>query len=222
MGLFGGKSEDELRAAGTPTTARVTYVDDSGKRRDGGAMAKVKVRVQLESGAARGREMEKDKWVPADRLPRVGEHVQIRYDPDHVGDWAWGDAAMYEPARTAPAAPATTQPSGGPAEIQQIVSTAFAGDFGINQTSRVIDLTGNPELREQILGQLRAYGVDIDAMQAATNSVGASAAPPAAGAPAGSVDETAVKLKQLDELLRQGILTPDEHREQRQKIIDSI
>ena len=226
MGLFGGKSEEELRASGTPTTARVTYVDDTGKRRDDGAFARVKVRVQIDSGSARGREMEKTKWVAADRLPRMGEHVQIRFDPDHVEDWAWGDAAMYAPPRapsplpSAPAAATATpqafDPFAGMGGIQQMVATAFAqGNVQIERSNQVIDLTGNPQLREQMMSQLRAYGVDIDAMQAATNSVGASR--PAVGA-----DETAVKLKQLDELHRQGILTAEEHREQRQRIIDSI
>ena len=238
MGLFGGKSEDELRVSGTPTTARVTYVDDTGKRRDDGAFAKVKVRVQLDSGSARGREMEEAKWVPADRLPRVGDHVQIRFDPDDVSDWAWGDAAMYAPPARPAASPGVPAPvpqpqqqpqafdpfagmggMGGMSGIQQMIATAFAqGNVSIERSNQVIDLTGNSQLREQMLATLRAYGVDVEAMQAATNAAGAGAGPPGSG----SADETAVKLRQLDELHRQGILSDEEHREQRQKIIDAI
>ena len=242
MGLFGGKSEDDLRTSGTPTSARVTYVDDTGKRRDDGAFARVKVRLQIDSGSARGRELEKAKWVPATRIPRMGEHVQIRFDPDDVDDWAWGDAAMYAPAApAAPAAPRVAAPGqpqafdplagvGGMEGLQQMIATAFAqGNVSIERSNQVIDLTGNAELREQMLGTLRAYGVDIDAMQAATNSVGASQPPqgasqPPQGAsqPPESADETAVKLRQLDELHRQGILSDEEHRTQRQRIIDAI
>ena len=224
VGLFGGKSEEELRAGGTPTTARVTYVDDTGKRRDGGAFARVKVRVQIDSGSARGRELEKTKWVPSNRIPHMGEQVQIRFDPDDVSDWAWGDAAMYSPpAPSAPAASPVPQaqqppPSAAPMFTGFSGGSGFDVDFSIERNHQVIDLTGDSQLRDQILGQLRAYGVDIDAMQAATNSVGAGQPP--GGAPA--ADETAVKLRQLDELHRQGILSDEEHRQQRQRIIDSI
>ena len=231
MGLFGGKSEEELRASGTPTTARVTYVDDTGKRRDDGAQAQASRSGCRSTPAPRaGASWRRPSGCRSTRMPRMGEHVQIRFDPDDVDDWAWGDAAMYSPPRAPsplpsapvpvpPAQPQAFDPFAGMGGLQQMIATAFA-QGNVMHSNQVIDLTGNPELREQMLGQLRAYGVDIDAMQAATNSVGMPA--PAPGEPAGSVDETAVKLKQLDELHRQGILTAEEHREQRQRIIDSI
>jgi hypothetical protein len=103
MGLFGGMNEDELRVSGTPVSARVTYSDDTGKRRDDGAKARLKLQLKIDSGSARGRELEQAKWVPADRIPRVGETVQIRVDPDDLDDWAWGDAAMYAAPMSAPA-----------------------------------------------------------------------------------------------------------------------
>src|SRR3954451_15279876 len=102
MGLFGGMSEEELRSWGTATTARVVYVDDTGKRRANGAEARVKVQLKIASGAARGRKLDKPKWVPVTKMPHVGETVQIRFDPDDVDDWAWGDSAMYEAARVSP------------------------------------------------------------------------------------------------------------------------
>ena len=43
MGLFGGMSEDEMRVSGTAASASVVYSDDTGKRRDDGAWAKVKL-----------------------------------------------------------------------------------------------------------------------------------------------------------------------------------
>jgi hypothetical protein len=221
IGLFGGKNEDELRASGTPTTARVSYVDDTGKRREGGAQLKAKIRLQIDSGAARGRELEKSKWVPAGRLPRVGEVVQIRFDPDDVDDWAWGDAEMYAAVavQAAPVSPAAPGASGVDAggfdadQIQKMIATAFEqGNVSIEQSSHVIDASGDPELRAQILGTLRAHGIDVDAMQA-------GGLPAAAGDP---LDQTAERLKQVDELLAKGLISQDEHREQRQRIIDSV
>jgi hypothetical protein len=199
MGLFGGKSEADLRESGTPTTARVTYVDDTGRRREDGRQAKVKVRVQLESGSARGREMEQEKWVPADRLPRVGESVQIRFDADHIDDWAWGDAAMYglatpapAPAPAAPVSPVVPAVPGFQAggfdmtQIQQMIATAFEqGNVTFESVSQVFDAT-------------------------------------AAAAPAPSPGALADRLRRVDDLLEKGVLTEAEHREQRQRIIDSI
>ena len=75
MGLFGGMSEDELRVSGTPTTARVTYVDDTGKRREAGTEARLKIQLKIDSGSARGRDLEQTKWVPVTRMPHVGETV---------------------------------------------------------------------------------------------------------------------------------------------------
>ena len=117
MGLFGGMSEEELRSSGTATTARVVYVDDTGKRREGGTQARVKIQLKIDSGAARGRELDQTKWVPVTKVPHVGEMVQIRFDPDDIDDWAWGDSAMYEPARMsaqpAPGAPHMPPPPPG-------------------------------------------------------------------------------------------------------------
>jgi hypothetical protein len=252
MGLFGGKSEEELRAVGTSTTARVTYVDDTGKRREGGTEARLKIQLKIDSGASRGRDLEQAKWVPVMRMPHVGETVSIRYDPDDIGDWAWGDAAMYAPASPAaapvqpappamptaapPAAPGPGAPQPGgesmaefvqnaagpwghmPGFKQMIESAMTAGNVTWDQSSQVIDARGNPQLREQILGALKAQGIDVESMQA-----GGVPVQPAMPAPqTASTDDTVERLRKLDALLAQGVVTADEHREMRQKIIDSI
>lgn len=249
MGLF-GKGEDELRATGTPTSARVTYVDDSDKRRTGGAEAKIKVRVQIDSGSARGRELDKTKWVPTARIPRVGDHVSIRIDMDDPDDWAWGDIAMYQPMSPAAGPASAPAVSAGPVsgavvpgqpagmqhplaglfgqgamdlnQLPQIIEQAFAaGNVTIQQSGAVIDARNNPELREQIVGQLKQFGVDVDAMERNGQI------PPAP--PVGQIqpqmpaaDDVTARLKRIDDLAAQGLLTDDEHREQRQRIIDSI
>ncbi|MEA2444059.1 MAG: hypothetical protein QOJ12_1351 [Thermoleophilales bacterium] len=208
MGLFGGKSEDDLRASGTPTTARVTYVDDTGKRREDGRQAKLKVRVQLESGSARGREMDQEKWVPADRPPRVGEHVQIRFDPDHIDDWAWGDPAMYglaapaqAPAPT-PAAPVPT-PAAPAAPVIPAMPGFQAGGFDMTQ------------IQDMIATAFEQGNVTFESVSQVFDATGAAA-------PAPSPDALADRLRRVDDLLKSGVLTEAEHREQRQRIIDSI
>jgi hypothetical protein len=258
MGLFGGKSEDELRAVGTPTTARVTYVDDTGKRREGGAEAKLKIQLKIDSGAARGRDLEKAKWVPTTRMPHVGETVSIRFDPDHVDDWAWGDAAMYTPAApavqpgapgmpaAAPGMPPPMQGAGSPPSnepmvefienaagpwghmpgFKQLVEQAMSAGHVTFDQAQIIDARGNPQLREQWLAALKAQGVDVEAMQAGGIPMAgvppAQPAIPAAAPGAASTENTTERLRKLDALLEQGLVTPDEHREQRQRIIDSI
>ena len=230
MGLFGGKSEDELRTSGTPTSARVVYVDDTGKRRENGTEAKVKVQLKIDSGAARGRELDQAKWVPVTKMPHVGETVQIRFDPDDVDDWAWGDAAMYEPARVnvqpaAHAAPGEPPaPAGTPAPDDPMVDfiQQAAGPWG--------QMPGFKQMIETAMEANQAYmqQVDLSAFYAHgyTPPQGAmpavSAGGVGAGAGAESSGDTAERLKRLDTLRDQGLVSAEEHAELRKKIIDSI
>jgi hypothetical protein len=255
MGLFGGKGEEELRATGTPTSARVTYVDDTDKRRTGGAEAKVKVRVQIEEGAARGRELDKTKWVPITAMPHVGDRVSVRIDTDDPDDWAWGDILMYQPtigqAVTAPA-PA---PSAMPAEhviqpgqqsipgqhpiaqmfgaqaafdlsqLPKMIQQAMAqGNVNVVQgaSGAVIDARNVPELRAQILNSLKQYGVDVEAIQRTGQIPPAPQMQSALPVQSPSPTDITGRLKRLDDLAAQGLLTEEEHREQRQRIIDEI
>ena len=258
MGLFGGKDEDELRASGSQTTARVTYVDDTGKRREGGTQAKLKIQLKIDSGSARGRDLDKAKWVPVTRMPHVGETVSIRFDPDDVDDWAWGDPAMYapgSPATTQPARPGVPPPTAAPGRPadpmvefiqnasgawgqvpgfkQMIESAMTAGYVTIDQSSQVIDARNNPQLREQILGALRAQGIDVEAMQQGGDPFGGTFNPPQTGSPAGAppppppagsepTESLTERLRRADALLEQGLVSADEHRALRQRIIDSI
>jgi hypothetical protein len=180
-------------------------------------------------------------------MPHVGETVSIRFDPDDVGDWAWGDAAMYAPASpaapvTQPAAPGMPAPTQGavpapassgdesmvefiqnaagpwgrmPGFKGMIEAAMSAGQVSFEQ-AQVIDARGNPQLREQWINALKAQGVDVEAMQVG----GMPAAMPAPGA--SSSEDPSERLRKLDALLEQGAITADEHRQMRQKIIDSI
>ena len=233
MGLFGGKSEDDLRSSGTATTARVVYVDDTGKRRENGTEAKVKIQLRIDSGAARGRELDKAKWVPVTKIPHVGETVHIRIDPDDIDDWAWGDSAMYEPARIsvqpsahaapgAPPAPAGTPAPGDP--MVEFIQHA-AGPWGqMPGFKQMIEgaMQANMQAMQSMnvdLSYLDEGGVPVIVPQSGYT---AATGPAAAAAAAESSEDTADRLRRLDKLLEQGLVTADEHRELRQKIIDSI
>jgi len=236
MGLFGGMSEEELRSSGTATTARVVYVDDTGKRRANGTEARLKVQLKIDTGAARGRELDKAKWVPVTKMPHVGEMVQIRFDPDNVDDWAWGDAAMYEPARvsaqpggprmpppppgTGPVPPPGTAPAPSPSDdpMVEFIQSA-AGPWGqMPGFKKMIEtaMSANMQAMQSLdLSELTGQGYPVQ-LQA-----GAGASPPPSPG-AEPAQDTAERLKRLDKLLEQGLVTADEHRDLRRKIIDSI
>src|SRR3954463_9221440 len=219
MGLFGGMSEEELRSSGTATTARVVYVDDTGKRRANGTEARVKVQLKIDSGAARGRELDQPKWVPVTKMPHVGETVQIRFDPDDVDDWAWGDSAMYEPARVAPqpTAPALPPPPGyapppapgaAPANAEDESMVEFiqqaAGPWGqMPGFKRMLEgaMAANMQMMQSMdLPEFTGQGYPVVVPQTA----------PAAG-PQQPAQDTAERLKKLDTLLEQGLGTADQH-----------
>jgi hypothetical protein len=109
-----------------------------------------------------------------------------------------------------------------------MIATAFAqGNVTIeHMTPQVIDASRNPELRGQIMETLRQYGVDVEGIQgaqaAALAASGGVFGTPAAAAAGPASDDTSVRLRRVDELLHQGLISADEHREQRQRIIDSI
>jgi hypothetical protein len=231
MGLFGGKSEEELRTSGTATTARVVYVDDTGKRRENGTEAKVKIQLKIDSGSARGREMEQAKWVPVTRMPHVGETVQIRFDPDDVDDWAWGDSAMYEPARpSVQPSPSGALPSTPPAAPPQSGRPQQEGDM-VDFIQQAAGPWGQmPGFRSMIEGAMNAnaqmmqsMNLDLSRMDEGGFPVMVPKSTPSPGTPSPeSSGDTAERLKRLDKLLEQGLVTADEHRELRKKIIDSI
>jgi hypothetical protein len=157
------------------------------------------------------------------KMPHVGETVQIRFDPDDVGDWAWGDAAMYEPARpsaqpapssAAPAAPAPAPQSGDP--MVDFIQQA-AGPWGQMPGFRGM-IEGAMAANEQMMQSISGIDTSGDFPVVHYNSPPAT---PVAGS-SESTEDTAERLKRLDKLLEQGLVTADEHRELRKKIIDSI
>jgi hypothetical protein len=236
MGLFGGMSEEELRTSGTATTARVVYVDDTDKRRANGTEARVKIQLKIDSGSARGRELDKTKWVPVTKMPHVGEMVQIRFDPDDVDDWAWGDSAMYEPARISaqpagPGAPQMPPPPPGMAPVQP----PSPGAPGQQSDEPMVEFIQNaagpwgqmPGFKKMIESAMSAnmqmmQSMDLSEFTGQGYPVQMPAGAGASPSPGEPAQDTAERLKRLDKLLEQGLVTADEHRELRKKIIDSI
>jgi len=224
MGLFGGQNEEELRTSGTSTPARVVYVDDTGKRRENGTEAKIKIQLKIDSGSARGRELDQVKWVPVTKMPHVGETVQIRFDPDHVDDWAWGDSSMYEPARVSVQPAAHAAPGGPPAPA----GTPAPGDPMVEFIQHAAGPWGQmPGFKQMIEGAMEANMQAMQSMSIDTSRVEEGGFPvlipnSTPQAPADSGQDTAERLKRLDTLREQGLVTAEEHAELRKKIIDSI
>ena len=256
MGLFGGKSEDDLRTTGAPTTARVTYVDDTGKRRNGRHRGQGQVPRADRLGHRRaGASSRRPSGCRSRGCRASATTISIRIDPDDADDWAWGDAAMYEPARLSaqPPAPGTAMTTGAPgmpaapqgadpmtAYIQQamgpwgdipgmqkmIESAMSMGQAQVSINEAHWMNATDPETREQIMLALQNAGMDVSQMPGQGPTPGYGSASPSSPSPPaaapGSGDDTAERLRKLDKLLEQGLVTPDEHRELRQKIIDSI
>jgi Short C-terminal domain len=106
-------------------------------------------------------------------------------------------------------------------EQAQAFTQAFEqlGNVANLGSSQVVDLRGVPGLREKVLGAMRNHPDDPAAMQSALldafKTVGAPAPKPAEGDP---LD----RLKKLDELRDQGLLTDAEFAEQKKKLLDEL
>jgi hypothetical protein len=88
-----------------------------------------------------------------------------------------------------------------------MIESAMSANMQAMQSMQSVDWS-------EFTGQ--GYPVQIQAM-----GTGASPPPSPGGGPAPAQD-TAERLKRLDKLLEQGLVTADEHRELRQKIIEEI
>jgi uncharacterized Zn-binding protein involved in type VI secretion len=95
------------------------------------------------------------------------------------------------------------------------------GHLAAMGTSQVIDLRNVPGLRDKVLGAMSAHGNDAAALQGAVFQALESASehlPPPAAAAGDPLD----RLKELDALRKQGVLTDAEFAQQKKKLLDEL
>jgi hypothetical protein len=117
-----------------------------------------------------------------------------------------------------------------PPDQAQAFTSAFeqVGNLASLGASQVIDLRHSPELREQVLGAMRDHAGDAAALQGAVLAAlqgvsGQIAQPPAAGAvPPAEGGDPLERLKKLDALRQQGVLTDDEFTAQKKKLLAEL
>ena len=106
-------------------------------------------------------------------------------------------------------------------EQAQAFTQAFEqlGNIASLGSSQVVDLRGVPGLREKVLGAMQDHADDPSAMQNALldafKDIGTSIPPPAEGDP---LD----RLRKLDELRDQGVLTDAEFDAQKRKLLGEL
>jgi hypothetical protein len=134
--------------------------------------------------------------------PSVGSQLHIRYDAADPDDWTWSneDAEPVAPADGATPLPAGYQVSYGDV---QVVNASGADPASVIEK----------------LERLRAQGLITDQqLQAAQSQI--SDAPQRA--PGNPTDSTADRLRQLDQLRDQRLVSDAEYEEQRRRLLDSI
>jgi len=118
-----------------------------------------------------------------------------------------------------------------PPDQAQAFTSAFEelGNLASMGTSQVVDLRNVPGLRDKVLGAMRDHADDAAALQGAVlealQSASAHLPAPEAGAtvqPPADTGDPVERLKKLDELRDQGVLTDAEFDAQKQKLLDDI
>jgi Short C-terminal domain len=118
-----------------------------------------------------------------------------------------------------------------PPDQAQAFTSAFEqlGNLASMGTSQVVDLRNVPGLRDKVLGAMRDHADDAAALQGAVLEALQSASEqlpePAAGAAAprpAKTGDPVERLKKLDELRDQGVLTDAEFDAQKQKLLDEL
>lgn len=203
-----------LRATGIPGTAQILELTQTGTYVNNQPMVKLRLRVEAPGVATF--EDERREIVPLVSLGMLssGGTLPVYIEPaDHsryVIDWGagLGGAGAGTP-------PATISVAGGPpidigrnpAAAQAVLQLLREHGMG---TEGSVDLRDNPQVRERVLEALREHGIDAE--------------PTATDAPS-RLDESAPaedRLRELQELKDDGLITDDEFQRQRRRILDEI
>jgi hypothetical protein len=74
---------------GVEAQATVLDVEDTGWSRGDGIGIEVKLTLLVEPRSAPAFETTSREWVNRSSVPQNGDHIAIRYDPEHRHAWAW-------------------------------------------------------------------------------------------------------------------------------------
>lgn len=172
------------------------------------------------------------KWFPSDH-PGVGEVVNVRCNPErrtaaiHLGDDRdpnfdiWGSRRATLGAAQARRQSILDQPPGTPDATSPPQDLAASGAATVELVN---DSGADPAAALEKLEKLRAQGVISDAQlaqlrqQLAASGWSSETAGPGTGS-GGSAEE---RLRTLDRLKSEGVLSADEYSTQRQRILDSL
>ena len=169
-----------------------------------------------------------------DRWPKVGMSLPVVFDADRRErlEVQWADVQPGQESTPPPATPQPTQPAmpaqpAIPAEAQEVVDrlqTMFPGaQLSTNVQTKVIDLSGDPRARAQMMGPLEAMtGMDLDGDGRVGGGPAPAAPPVAPAAASGATDDTVSRLERLAALHAQGVLTDDEFAQQKKRLLDAL
>lgn len=147
---------------------------------------------------------------PTNRWPYPEVVLPITVDRADPSSWVvhWGEMATARQANDAQAEALAASMHGEPGAPGALPGRA--NFTGVN----VVDASGDPALRGQVLGLLKAQGVDVDGMRS-------GAASPSADSSGSGPDEQLARLQKLGELHASGVLTDAEFEAQKAKILGS-
>jgi hypothetical protein len=166
--------------------------------------------IRADGVPARSAHFEGD--APTARWPWPGTELPITVDRADQDNWVvhWDALPTGREASQAAADALAASMRGGSDGSQPLGGAAVTG----TGTGGVIDLRDNPEAREQVLGMLRAQGVDVEAASAA-GAGAAERATPDSGA------DLTERLAKLTELHGSGALTDAEFAAAKAKLLGS-
>jgi hypothetical protein len=167
--------------------------------------------------------------APTLRWPWPGTVLPVTVDRAEPTDWVvhWDEVPTARESNRAEAdALAASMRGQGGGDPAQAIS-GLLGRLGGMSGASVIDARDDPSMREQILGMLKAQGVEVEAVRTEDGSSLAGAAgaggpdTPGAGAPKAdpAVTDPLDRLEKLGQLHASGVLTDAEFAAQKAKIL---
>jgi hypothetical protein len=153
MGLFGGrKRKQRLEEAGVNAPAQVVAVEDTGTTINNNPRVKLTLRVNPTDGSPPF-EVSKKQLVPRVAIPRAGDALAVRYDPEDQSNFVVGAASGDGAAVDVDAA--------GAGEIADVVR---ADDSGVQQGSAA-ELLASGQRMTAVVRELSPTGKTVGESQ---------------------------------------------------------